>query len=356
MRRLWICALALMLALPSPMGYAEELLPFSALREDIPSFWHQTFDTVNGPVSIGTDILLPDRDTIPVVALAFHTFSEDVLAEAFPQAWTDAAPRRSMVQVGDFAACIYPEQASRCGWLPWPAGAEYAENAAISRDALAERAAQLTGRLALPEGTAYRIAGIVAHSRTWLVDRQDTPIRPLNDHGYYDLYLQTTVLGLPVVDTVCFDRDDEQCHGPHAEQPQLRYYDDEHFTLCLSGYRAEAVLQEDSPMQPFAAIAREIGRLVASGHLRAVYRMALCYVPMWSDDRQGMVALPAWVLWGEYHDDASAPAQQEPPDDFQAALGGYPIVIPAQTGRALDYAGAGGDRWLASSYLTVPGI
>ena len=355
MRRIRVCAFALMLLLLPAVGHTEPLLPFAAIREDIPSAWHQTFDTVNGPVTIDTDILLPDRDTLPIASLAFHTFPEETLNEAFPQARTEADPLRTMVLMGDFAGCIYPAQVSRCGWLPWPAGAEYAENAAISRDALAERAAQLLGRLPLPEGMAYQPAGIVAHGRTWLVDQHDTPIRPLNDHGYYDLYLQATVLGLPVVDTVCFDQDDAKCHGPHTEQPQLHYYDDEHFTLCLSGYRVTEVLQADSPMLPFPAIAQEIGRLAASGHLRAVYRMALCCVPMWSDDGQGIVTVPAWVLWGEYHDDASAPGQQEPPDFYQAMLGGYTVVIPAQTGKVLDHAEAGMDRWLASTYLTEPG-
>ena len=355
MRRIRVCAFALMLLLLPAVGHTEPLLPFAAIREDIPSAWHQTFDTVNGPVTIDTDILLPDRDTLPIASLAFHTFPEETLNEAFPQARTEADPLRTMVLMGDFAGCIYPAQVSRCGWLPWPAGAEYAENAAISRDALAERAAQLLGRLPLPEGMAYQPAGIVAHGRTWLVDQHDTPIRPLNDHGYYDLYLQATVLGLPVVDTVCFDQDDAKCHGPHTEQPQLHYYDDEHFTLCLSGYRVTEVLQADSPMLPFPAIAQEIGQLTASGHLRAVYRMALCCVPMWSDDGQGIVTVPAWVLWGEYHDDASAPGQQEPPDFYQAMLGGYTVVIPAQTGKVLDHAEAGMDRWLASTYLTEPG-
>lgn len=355
MRRIRVCAFALMLLLLPAAGHTEPLLPFAAIREDIPSAWHQTFDTVNGPVTIDTDILLPDRDTLPIASLAFHTFPEETLNEAFPQARTEADPLRTMVLMGDFAGCIYPAQVSRCGWLPWPAGAEYAENAAISRDALAERAAQLLGRLPLPEGMAYQPAGIVAHGRTWLVDQHDTPIRPLNDHGYYDLYLQATVLGLPVVDTVCFDQDDAKCHGPHTEQPQLHYYDDEHFTLCLSSYRVTEVLQADSPMLPFPAIAQEIGQLTASGHLRAVYRMALCCVPMWSDDGQGIVTVPAWVLWGEYHDDASAPGQQEPPDFYQAMLGGYTVVIPAQTGKVLDHAEAGMDRWLASTYLTEPG-
>lgn len=355
MRRIRVIALALTFLLLPAAGYAEPLLPFASIREDIPSVWHQTFDTVNGPVTISTDILLPDRDTIPVAALAFHTFPEDALANAFPQARTEADPLRSMVQMGDFAACIYPEQVSRCGWLPWPAGAEYAENAAISRDALSERTAQLLGRLPLPEGMAYRPAGIVAHGRTWLVDQHDTPVRPLNDHGYYDLYLQTTVLGIPVADTFCFDQDDAKCHGPHTEQPQLHYYDDEHFTLCLSGYRVVEVLREDAPMLPFTSIAQEIGRLVASGHLRAVYRMALYCVPMWSDDGQGIVAVPAWVLWGEYCEDPSAPGQQEPPGFYQVCLDGYAVVIPAQTGKALDYRETDGNRWLASTYLTEPG-
>ena len=40
MRRIRVIALALALLLLPAAGHAEQLLPFAAIREDIPSAWH----------------------------------------------------------------------------------------------------------------------------------------------------------------------------------------------------------------------------------------------------------------------------------------------------------------------------
>ena len=38
-------------------------------------------------------------------------------------------------------------------------------------------------------------------------------------------------------------------------------------------------------------------------------------------------------------------------DDYQRFIGGYPLLIPAQTGRVIDYADASPERWIATTYL-----
>lgn len=332
-------------------GCAENLLSFSAMKAEAPDGWRQTFDTVNGPVLINAAIDIPDVEAIPLAELSFHSFSADDLAAVFPQAQVDADPLRSMVQMGDFAACVYPESASRCGWTEWPAESEYAENSRLSRTELERRIQLLLHRLPLPDATDYQIMGIVAHSRTWLVDQNDAPVKPLNDHGYYDVYLRTKVNGVSVIDAFCFDHDNGKLHGPRVEAPQMSYFDDQNYTLCLSGYQVSRVLSEDCSVLPFEAIQEEIGRLIQAGHLREIHRFELGYLPMWSDDGKAIITVPAWVVWGEYHEKADAPSHQEPAGYYQKRIGGYPLVIPAQTGKVLDYANQSRDRWTASTYL-----
>lgn len=356
MRKAAVLLLTLLCAFSfAAVACAENLLPFSAMKVDVPDNWRQTFDTVNGPVMIDVAIQLPDRDTLPLLELGFHSFAEDDLAEALPQALIHVDSLRAMVQMGDFAARVYPQSASRCGWTAWPPESEYAENVSLSRAELEQHVLQLVHQLSLPDATDYQVTGVVAHSRTWLVDQDDTPVEPLNDHGYYDAHLQTSVNGVSVIDSFSFDHDNEKLHGPHVEAPQMSYFDDQNYTLCLSGYQITNVLAEDCPLLPFAAIQQEVERLIATGHLREIYRFELCYVPMWADDGQAIVTVPAWVIWGEYHEKATAPTNQEPAGYYQRVIGGYPLVIPAQTGKALDYTNQSRDRWTASTYLTEEG-
>lgn len=336
-------------------AFAETLSPFSECKESISTSWTQTYESVNGPVTIDVDVLLPERDTLPVAELKRCVFQTDQFAAVFPQAQIDADPARCMVYVGSFADAVYPEKDSVCGWVSWPAEADYAENHHVSRTELKQLAESLLQQLPVPSATDYQIQDIIAHSRTYLVDQKDQPIRPLNEHGYYDLYLQTRVYGISVFDSFCFDRDDDQLHGPMVEMSQMHYYDDQNFTLCLSGYCVLKVRQEDSPVLPFSSIRKEMERLIVSGHLRSISRLELCYVPMWSDDGKGIVTVPAWVLWGEYHENPSAASNPFSPGDAPESMGNSVFVIPAQTGTMLDSTEQSRNRWLASTYLLENG-
>lgn len=336
-------------------AYAENLSPFSVTKGDIPSSWKQTFESINGPVTIDVDVLLPEGDTLPIAELERCAFQTDELAAVFPQAQIATDPAMCMIQTGSFADAVYPEKPSVCGWEPWPAEAEYAENHSVSRTELEQYMENLLQQLHSPLSTDYQIKGIVAHSRTWLVDQNDTLIKSLNQHGYYDLYLQIKVCGISVFDSFCFDRDDDQLHGPSVEMPQLHYFDDQNYILCLSGYRVLKVRQDDSPVLPFSAVRNEIERLIVSGHLRSISSLELCYVPMWSDDGKGIVTVPAWVLWGEYHENPSAASNPVSSDGDSAVIGSHVIIIPAQTGTMLNQAEQSRNRWLASAYLTEEG-
>lgn len=341
-------ALVMILVSYAVAGLAGQPLPYARVKADVPAVWTRDFDTVNGPVTIDVAIQLPARDTIPLLELEPLCFEASEIAALFPGARIDMDAARCFVQMGDFGACVYPSEVS---WAMWPTETGDAENADLSREDLGQQLQRLLGQIDLPEGAGYQVLGILGQSRTWLVDKKNTPIRPLNDHGSYTAYLRPQVYGISLFDSWGFDQDSERLRGPGGEQPQLLYYDTENFNLLLSGYRPTRVLLEDCPLLPFEEIVREIGRLAESGHLRQIYRMELCYLPMWSEGQTSIVTVPAWALWGEYHETATAEANQAPVDEYQRTIGGYPLLIPAQTGRVIDYADASPERWTATTYL-----
>ena len=333
-------------------GLASPLLPYASVKADIPAVWTRDFDTAGGPVTIDVAIQLPARDTIPLLELEPLCFDASEIAALLPGARIDTGAARCFVQMGDFGACVYPSEAS---WAVWPTETGEAENAELTRDDLGRKIRRLLEQIDLPDGAGYRVLGILGQSRTWLVDKKNTPIRPLNDHGSYAAYLRPQAYGISLFDSWGFDQDSERLRGPGGEQPQLSYYDAENFNLLLSGYRPTRVLLEDCPLLPFEEIAREISRLVESGHLRQIYRMELCYLPMWSSGQASIVTVPAWALWGEYHEVPTAETDPNPADDYQRSVGGYPLLIPAQTGRVIDYADASPERWTAATYLPESG-
>lgn len=99
-------------------AYTENLSPFSVTKGDIPSSWKQTFESINGPVTIDVDVLLPERDTLPIAELERCAFQTDELAAVFPQAQIATDPAMCMIQTGSFADAVYPEKPSVCGWEP----------------------------------------------------------------------------------------------------------------------------------------------------------------------------------------------------------------------------------------------
>lgn len=343
----FLALLALLMAFAAA-GLADAMQPYARVKADIPDLWTEDFETPNGPVTIRVAIGLPARDTLPLLELEPLRLDASALSALFPDATIDGDASRCFVQMGDFGACVYPAKGN---WAVWPTETGDAENAELSGDALRLRLKRVLQRLSLPDGVGYQVLGVLGQSRTWLVDKQNAPVRPLNDHGYYAAYLRAQAYGISLFDGWSFDADSERLRGPSGEQPQLLYYDSENFQLLLSGYRPVRTLLEDCPLLPFEEIAAEIGRLVESGHLRRIDRMELCYLPMWADEGASIVTVPAWVLWGEYHENASAESNPAPADAYQRAVGGYPLLIPAQTGRAIDYADNGTERWTAAAYL-----
>lgn len=332
------------------IGGAETLAPYAEVRATVPDVWKQTFDTVNGTIEIEVPVCLPDLETLPLYELERFSLDPVEAAAVFPGAEISGeGDYDTLVKMGDLTACIYAGSKNRCAWKAWDPAAAYAENADFSRDELKQFISQALQSLPIPAETTYQPMEIVAYGRTWHATKPDAP---LNAHGYYDAHMQMKVGGVSIYNRLWFHRDGGRCYGPTVADMHVTYFDEQNFWFGVGGYRITQMLREECPLLPFAEIQKEIGRYITAGHLRQIYRLELCYVPMWSDDEKAIITMPAWVLHGEYHEVPTQANYGETEDYYLQTIGGWPLVIPAQTGKALDYADTNETRWLASTYLT----
>lgn len=313
--------------------------------------WTETVETVNGPVQVDLTISLPDITMLPVYEVAYRSFKEDELIELFPQAEIDIFDTGALVMQGDPGSKIYPIDPDYCAWTDWPENSDVAEAAAESKQDVEDMMQALLHSVYDGSLTAFWMRGVYTHSRTWCKDETGELVEPVNEHGYYDLYLERAIDGITVFDNLFFDRDDQRNSGPHAESMTLCYYDENNFQVLLSDFEIVQTISEDVPILPFDTIKSTLRTLISTGHLREIYRMELCYLPMWSDTRDSIITVPAWVVHGEYHEVANAPGYEDTDSYFLRTLGGFPLVIPAQTGQVIDYADTSPNRWLASTYL-----
>ena len=319
-------------------------------RPALAEHWAETIDTVNGPVEVNVSISQPEITALPIYEVVYRSFTMEEMRQAFPQADIFMEDTGALVVQGDLGGKIYPIDPDRCAWAEWPEDSDWAEAATESRQEV-ERwlQARLSG---LYEGgrTSLWTRGVFAHSRTWRKGKSGELLEPVSDHGYYDFYMERAMDGITVFDNFFFDRDTPKNAGPHAESVQMTYYDENNWTVLLTDFEIVRTAARDVPMLPLDAIKETLRTFISTGHLREIYRMELCYVPMWSDGRDSIITVPAWVVHGEYHEAAKAP-NYEGADDYLRTLGGYPLVIPAQTGQALDGRDTNPNRWLASTYL-----
>lgn len=348
MRKLLVVLLAILAVMTAWPARAEMVTVGQMPRGER---WTETVETVNGPVRVDVTISLPELERLPVYEVARRQFTADELRRCFPQAEMDLQEAGAVVTRGDPSGMIYPIYPDRCVWTGWPEGGDYAEAAPESRRDVEEKLRAMWEGLYGGQ-TSLWTRGISAYSRTWQRERSGELAEPVSEHGYYNLYLELALDGVTVYDDLFFNRDGGGVSGPHAEHPQAQYYDENNFQVLLTDMEIVRVIAQDVPILPLEAIRETLRVLISTGHLREIYRMELCYLPMWSDDRGGIVTVPAWVVHGEYHEAAKAPGDEDTDSYYLRTMGGYALVIPAQTGQVIDYADASARRWLASTYLT----
>lgn len=327
-----------------------EMMPIGQMSSS--ETWTEIMDTVNGPVQIDVTISLPDVTALPIYEVVYRDFTQDELKRVFPQAEIAIFDHNAMIAQGDFAAKVYPIAPDDCTWDEWPADGDRAENAPDSKQDVENMLQELWPGLYGGRQTSVWTRGMYAHSRTWRKGRLGELVEPVSEHGYYSCHLELAVNDVTVYNDLFFERDRPGDVGPHAEDGMLDYYDADNYQLLLSDLEIIRTIAEDAPLLPVEAIKYALRPLISTGHLREIYRIELCYVPMWSDARDSMITVPAWVVHGEYHDLARAPSYDDTDDYYLRTFGGCPLVIPAQTGKVIDYTDSSRERWLASTYLT----
>lgn len=313
--------------------------------------WVETVDTVNGPVDINTSFKVPNASILPIYEVAYRVFREEELNCIFPGAQIGIGETDILIQQGNFSSSVYPVAPDACTWPDWPLDSDYAEGVSFSKQEVADMLQDVWQTLYCKGNTSVWIRGATAHSRTWRKDREGELVEPLSEHGYYEYYFELDIDGITVYDDLHFDHDRLGDNGPSAERIVCSYYDEDNYQIIFKDIDVLNRILDDAPIMPIESIKEALRTVIITGHLREIYRIELCYLLMWTDGRSGIITVPAWVVHGEYHENASAANYEEPDNYYLHTLGGYPLIIPAQTGILLDYAYPGSNRWLASSYL-----
>ena len=314
--------------------------------------WTETVDTVNGPVEVNVFISLPEITALPIYEVVYRPFTMEEMRQAFPRANIIIEDTGAFVRQGDLGGMICPIDPDQCAWADWPEDSDYAEAVVESKQDVERKLQARLNGLYGGGRTSLWTRGVIAHSRTWRKARTGELLEPVNEHGYYDFYLELALDGVTVFDQVYFNRDNPKNSGPHAESVQMTYYDENNLTVSLTDFELIRTVAQDAPILPLEEIKATLRTFISAGYLREIYRMELCYLPMWSDNRDSIMTVPAWVVHGEYHEAAKAPDYEDTDNYYLRTLGGYALVIPAQTGQALDARDANPNRWLASTYLT----
>lgn len=326
-----------------------EMLPVGQLPHS--EAWTETIETINGSIQVDITLSLPDITALPIYEVTYRLFNEDELKSIFPDAQIYINETNALIQQGSFSAHIYPIAPDSCAWADWPENGDYAEAATESKQDVEAMMQALLRGIYNDQQTSVWTRGSTAHSRTWRKARNGELVEPLTEHGYYDYFLELAIDGITVCDQIWFDRDRPGDLGPHAEKIVCSYYDEDNYEIMLTDIDVLNLILDDAPIMPIESVKEVLRTLIRTGHLREIYRIELCYLLMWSDDRSSIITVPAWVIHGEYHENASAANYEETDNYFLRTLGGSPLVIPAQTGILLDYTNPNTNRWLASTYL-----
>lgn len=177
---------------------------------------------------------------------------------------------------------------------------------------------------------------------------QDPTLGELLAPEFYYLTFTQNLRGLPMLRGVNGDILHENAEGKmlpfsFVSRAQAGVGSAQSYSMGIRPVMETALLHEDIPLLPLTVIQDAIRSLVQSGHLRSVnsLRFGLVAYPNPNNPREAL-ALPAWVVKGNYYRDAKA--KDNPWNVFTPAGDGFiggaenylrDIIINAQTGQVL---------------------
>lgn len=365
MRRMLILLLAFMLCLTCvPVSMADTtLFAIQQLPRVTSPHWRQTYEAYGRTIEVDVDVCIPDVDAAPVISVkAAPPIAEPLFSEMkarYKQAQKDDKVNQYSFRSTNFNTAVTHAEPPSWGKTrdsEFVAGAmgqnqfdlyefdlntAYADNNTLTV-AEAVRIAKTRVTELYPNET-LDLRNVYISGRTFWKKNN----KSIRDTGSYNMKFTQVFHNIPFMTSVhnafsvfAVGNEDVWLEFRGAIHASVYDADAWSFNCCL--YQETDVLYEDIPLLPFDAVKDQVEDLILSGHVRWIDDVSLGYVQFDTDNPNGQILVPCWVVWCEYHSggaqseriggvNSSTSLMYDSNNDYYR-----PLIINAQTGEMID--------------------
>lgn len=334
-----LLSILLALVLVPCAAMAESCVSIAQLRTQVPARWQTTLQGPSGPVTVDAPVTLPDRETLPALAIRQGNMTVTIPEGAVDYWRVLHEPNTFCFSIG-YDRKFPSAGRDSVGSIPWdedtPQDNDFPADRALAIAVDAFRAAG-----GLEPGVDYVITQPEATSAYYYFDFNSGLLvkdrGPVTDEGF-DRGAWYFKFPMPIHGDMIIEAPSHffwmEAKGkqdpPTWYNPPLiaRVVDDDHWeVVCYGQIVEDAVLIEDTPLADWARIQEAVAGLVADGTLRSVNSLELCALGCYltpDASKEVQWALPFWRVQGLWVDDLG----NEFPDTM--------LFIRAQTAEAED--------------------
>ena len=342
MKRL-LCMLLALLTLTSAAS-AGERCAITAIREQTPARWTQTYQTPWRTVVIDAAIEVPQVDAFPILRVRKMPAVDASLLPA-GAILRHNAPGRLQFYTGRAEYTLSSNALFRSiEHYPGPELPDVrAEDCSFTPQDALDLAHERIDRLYGLSSAHFRLAETVVYSRIWAFrGKRSTPTftRAITGEGSYTVRLDQLLEGIPYFS--CSDVYDDGWKGKWLTDARVSvaHRGADGYMVLASLWQVEEVAHADVPLLPFAEAKAAFEQEIAAGRLRTVDTIAFGYAPYTDpNDPDAFWLLPVWYVKGGYTPD---PTQEFKPwlnEDGTVADDGIErreVVFEALRGRLMD--------------------
>ena len=334
-----LLSILLALLLVPGAAMAASYVSIAQLRMEVPSRWQTTLQGPSGPVVVDVPVTLPDRETLPALAIRQGNMTMTI-PEGAVNYWRNTNEPNAFCFSFGYDRKFPSAGRDSVGSIPWgedtPQNNDFPANRALAIAVDAFRAAG-----GLEPGADYLITPPEATSAYYYYDFSTGLLLedrgPVTDEGFdrgaWYFEFPMPVHGDMIIEAPShfFWMEAKGKQDPYTwYNPPLvaRVVDDDHWEVTCYGQIVEdAVLLEDTPLADWPRVQEAVAGLVASGTLRSVNSLELCALGCYltpDASKEVQWALPFWRVQGCWVDNLG--------DAFPDAM----LYIRAQTAEAED--------------------